>query len=155
MPWNQKLWLKVVTRTPTVLGLLPPKEIGGGRRAKFNNEERAEMETINERGIYRREKGGGPFIAFPLLNSSLSAPQYSPLFLHQEACIDRSARKTVTCLPCQVMRINIEQKLSLTRTKWGVLWTKRRVLLFFLKAQDLKENVNIYIYIIQARVLPY
>lgn len=43
---------------------------------------------------FRREKGGGPFIAFPLLNSSLSAPQYSPLFLHQGACIDCSARKT-------------------------------------------------------------
>ena len=39
--------LKVVTRTPTVLSLLPPKDIGGGRRA--NNEEKAEMEAKGAR----------------------------------------------------------------------------------------------------------
>ena len=38
------------------------------------------------------------------------------------------------------MRINIKQKLSLTRTKWGVLRTKRRVLLFFVKAFGLEAK---------------
>ena len=67
-----------------VLGLLPPKQIGGGRRA--NNEEKAEMEAKRARDL-EGKKGDGPFIAFLLLNSSLSAPQYSPYFSSKELAL--------------------------------------------------------------------
>ena len=54
--------LKVVTRTPTVLSLLPPKEIGGGRRA--NNEEKAEMEAKRARDL-EGKKVACPLSLFP------------------------------------------------------------------------------------------
>jgi len=54
--------LKVVTRTPTVLSLLPPKEIGGGRRA--NNEKRAETKAKRARDL-EGEKVADPLSLFP------------------------------------------------------------------------------------------
>ena len=58
--------LNAVTRTPTVLSLLPSKEIGVGRRA--NNEKRAEMKAERARDLE------GKKVADPLSLSPSSIP---------------------------------------------------------------------------------
>lgn len=67
------------------------------------------------------KKVADPLSLFPSSIPRFLLPSTPRYFSTKELALIAAPGRPVTCLPCQVMKINIEQKLSLTRTKWGVL----------------------------------
>ena len=91
--------LKVVTRTPTVLSLLPPKEIGGGRRA--NNEERAEMEAKRARDL-EGKKVADPLSLFPSSIPRFLLPSTPRYFSTKELALIAAPGKLLHVCPVRL-----------------------------------------------------